>query len=77
MAKIKLIRREKESPLARVLVPVASVLMAFAVGWIILALAGHNPVLVYQKLYNGALGSPLKEPRWAFPVDFPPSLPAV
>ena len=53
MAKIKLIRREKESPLARVLVPVASVLMAFAVGWIILALAGHNPVLVYQKLYNG------------------------
>jgi ABC-type uncharacterized transport system permease subunit len=58
MAKIKLIRREKESPLARVLVPVASVLMAFAVGWIILALAGHNPVLVYQKLYNGALGSP-------------------
>lgn len=30
-----------------------------------------------EKLLLPTPGSPLKDPRWAFPVDFPPSLPAV
>jgi simple sugar transport system permease protein len=58
MTKIKLVRREKDSALARFLIPLLSILLALGFGWVILVLSGHNPVLVFSKMFKGALGTP-------------------
>ncbi|KUG05036.1 nucleoside abc transporter, permease protein 1 [hydrocarbon metagenome] len=58
MPKLKLIRREKESAMARLVVPVLSIIMAFTCGWVFLAVSGYSAAVVFTKMFNGALGSP-------------------
>jgi len=57
MARLKLVRREEESWGAQAAVPVFSVVLAFAFGWVFLALSGFDAGLVYGKMLSGALGS--------------------
>jgi general nucleoside transport system permease protein len=53
----RLERLPAPSPVAAVLVPIASILLALAAGGVIIALAGQNPLAVYGAMLAGALGS--------------------
>lgn len=57
MLKLRLIKRENESLLAQIMVPVVSVIMAFAFGGIFLSLSGFDAGATYIKMFNGAFGS--------------------
>lgn len=58
MPKLKLVKREKESAMGQLVVPILSVIMAFVCGWVFLVLSGYQPAVVFAKMFNGALGSP-------------------
>ncbi|MGR6836422.1 ABC transporter permease [Syntrophomonas erecta] len=57
MYKIRLVRRQHDSLSAKVMVPVLSVLLALAFGWVFLALSGLDAGETYFRMFKGAFGS--------------------
>lgn len=57
MLRPKLIKRESESLFARIAVPILSIVLAFACGWIFLHFSGFDPGESYVRMYQGAFGS--------------------
>ncbi len=57
MLKFKLMKREQDSWAAKIFVPVLSILLALAFGWVFLWLYGIDPAQTYLRMWNGAFGS--------------------
>jgi len=57
MLKFKLMKREQDSWAAKIMVPVLSILLALAFGWVFLWLYGIDPAQTYLRMWNGAFGS--------------------
>lgn len=57
MNRLRLVRRNNESWLVKVAVPIASILLAILVGWIFLALSGYEAAETYRRMIQGAFGS--------------------
>ncbi|HQE24005.1 MAG TPA: ABC transporter permease [Syntrophomonadaceae bacterium] len=58
MNRLRLVRRNNESWLVKVAVPIASILLAILVGWIFLAVSGYEAAETYRRMIQGAFGSP-------------------
>jgi len=58
MNRLRLVRRNNDSWLVKVAVPIASILLAIVVGWIFLALSGYDAAETYRRMLQGAFGSP-------------------
>lgn len=50
-------RQPTPSRLATILIPLASILLAYLAGGILLLVSGHDPLAVYGAMLNGAFGS--------------------
>ena len=48
---------KNSNKLINVLVPVVSVLLAFAIGCVVMAALGANPLVALQSLWTGAFGN--------------------
>lgn len=57
MFEYKLIKREQDSMAASIAVPILSVLLAFAFGWVFLWLYGIDPLETYLRMWGGAFGN--------------------
>ncbi|MEA1960268.1 MAG: ABC transporter permease [Bacillota bacterium] len=57
MLRLRLVKREQDFLAARVFVPILSILLAFAFGWIFLSLSGFEPGETYRRMFQGAFGS--------------------
>lgn len=57
MNRLRLIRRNNDSVLVKIAVPIVSVLLAILVGWVFLALSGYDAAETYQRMFQGAFGS--------------------
>ncbi|MDD2586390.1 MAG: ABC transporter permease [Syntrophomonadaceae bacterium] len=57
MPGLKLIKRENESILPKILVPLLAIILAFLSGAIFLSISGFNPGETYIKMFTGAFGS--------------------
>jgi ABC-type uncharacterized transport system permease subunit len=55
--RLRLVRRNNDSWLIKVAVPIASILLAILVGWIFLALSGYEAAETYRRMFYGAFGS--------------------
>jgi ABC-type uncharacterized transport system permease subunit len=55
--RIKIVKREKDSFIAQVIVSFCSVLAALAFGWVFMYVAGYSPGEIYLKMLKGALGT--------------------
>lgn len=58
MKRLRLVRREKDSLMTEIAVPIASVVLAILVGWVFLILSGYDAGETYQRMFDGAFGSP-------------------
>jgi len=58
MKRLRLVRRNNESWLVKVAVPILSILLAILVGWIFLVLSGYDAAETYRRMIQGAFGSP-------------------
>ncbi|HOQ95327.1 MAG TPA: ABC transporter permease, partial [Sphaerochaeta sp.] len=58
--RIHLQKRDNRSTLMTILVPVASLLVSFLLGAIVLALSKANPLVTYRAMLRGAFGSQTK-----------------
>jgi simple sugar transport system permease protein len=54
---LRLEKKLQPSPLAPVLIPVISVLLALVLGGVFLMSTGHSPVAVYREMLTGAFGT--------------------
>ncbi|TLN03653.1 ABC transporter permease, partial [bacterium] len=54
---LRLEKKLQPSPLAPVLIPVISVLLALVLGGAFLTFTGHSPMAVYQEMFTGAFGT--------------------
>lgn len=54
---IKMVKRTHTSSLRSMVIRLSSILLALITGGIFLSLMGHNPLLVYQSMIDGAFGS--------------------
>lgn len=57
MLKFKLMKRERDSLAPKIMVPVLSVFLALAFGWIFLWLYGIDPAQTYLRMWDGAFGN--------------------
>ncbi|MFY9323859.1 MAG: ABC transporter permease [Syntrophomonadaceae bacterium] len=57
MNRLRLIRRNNDSLLVKIAVPIISVLLAILVGWVFLALSGYDAAETYRRMFQGAFGS--------------------
>ncbi len=57
MLKLKLMKREHDSWVPKIMVPVLSVLLALLFGWVFLWLYGLDPAQTYMRMWNGAFGN--------------------
>ncbi len=57
MVNIRLVKRERESLRAKILVPILSIILALICGWFFLYLGGYSPYEIYMNMYQKALGS--------------------
>lgn len=57
MLSVRMQKRERDSWLAKICVPIFSLLLAFAFGWIFLLTNGFDPGQTYLRMYTAAFGS--------------------
>ena len=55
--RLRLVRRNNDSWLSKVAVPIASILLAILVGWVFLVLSGYDAAETYRRMFFGAFGS--------------------
>lgn len=58
MNRLRLIRRERDSLAVKGAVPIASVILAFLVGWVFLIVSGYDAGETYRRMLEGAVGTP-------------------
>ncbi len=54
---IRIERRTDPSRIAAIVVPIASIVLAFVAGGVVILASGENPVAVYRAMVDGAFGS--------------------
>jgi len=52
-----MVRREHNSMWVEVIVPIMSIILAVAFGWLFLSWSGHDAAATYMRMLNGAIGS--------------------
>ena len=57
MYKVRMVRREHNSMWVEVIVPIMSIILAVAFGWLFLSWSGHDAAATYMRMLNGAIGS--------------------